>query len=173
MLAYVFFHRATPKVEVAAYEAALRYFHSALASAAPQGFVSSTTYRTEDGYADWYLVESSAALDVLNEAAVSGARAASHDTLARASTDAAGKLLTLVSGIPPGGPGVEIRFSKPAGMSYRDLYGKLKPWTGRPDVSLWRRMMVLGPPPEFCLVSPLEVALPEDLRPKALRREAI
>jgi hypothetical protein len=34
-------------------------------------------------------------------------------------------------------------------------------------------MMVLGPPPEFCLLSPAEVELPRELRPEVLRREAV
>ena len=173
MLAYVFFHRAASGVETAAYEEALRRFHSSLAVAPPHGFIGSSTYRVGGGYADWYLVDSSAALDVLNGAAVSGARSASHDAVAHMSSDGAGKLLTRVSGAAPAGAGFEIRFSKPAGMAYRDLYERLKPWTDRAELTLWRRMMVLGPPPEFCLVAPSEVQLPAEMRPEVLRRESI
>jgi hypothetical protein len=173
LLAYVFFHRAAPRVEVSGYEAALRRFHASLAVAPPPGFFGSNTFRIGDGYGDWYFVESSAALDPLNEAAVTGARSAGHDAVAHMSRDGAGKLLALMSGRPRTEPGLEIRFSKPAGMSYGDLYERLKPWTDRPELTLWRRMMVLGPPPEFCLVAPSEIQLPDEMRPEVLRRQPI
>jgi hypothetical protein len=173
LLAYVFFHRAGPDVEPAAYEAALRQFHASLAAGPPPGFEGSTSYRIGDGYADWYLVESSAALDPLNEAAVNAARLASHDLVAQMSADGTGKLLALVSGRPKTAPGVETRLSKPKGMSYADFYQRLEPWTSRDEISLWRRMMVLGPPPEFCLIAPSDVQLPAAMTPETLQREPI
>ena len=173
MLAYVFFHRVAPGIETPDYEAALRRFHAALAGEPPRGFIGSSTYRVGGTYADWYLVEGSAALDVLNEAAVSGARSASHDSVAHMATDGAGKLLALLSGSAAAGATFEIRFSKPAGMGYPELYDRLKPWTDRAGVTLWRRMMVLGPPPEFCLLAPSEVQLPAEMKPEALRREPV
>ena len=173
MLAYVFFHRPAPGVETPAYEAALRRFHAALAGAPPPGFAGSSTYRVGGGYGDWYLVESSAALDQLNEAAVTGARSSNHDALAHMSADGAGKLLTLVSGRARTEPGFEIRFSKPSGMTYPELYERLKPWTDRPELTLWRRMMVLGPPPEFCLTAPSDQVLPASMSPESLAREVV
>ena len=173
MLAYVFFHRASSGVEIPTYEAALRRFHASLASEPPPGFIGSTTYRLGDAYADWYLVDNSAALDRLNEAAVKGARASPHDAVAHMSADGAGKLLMLRSGSARTEPGYEIRFSKPAGMGYPELYERLQPWTDRTEVSLWRRMMVLGPAPEFCLVAPSKQDLPAEMRPETLRREPI
>ena len=173
MLAYVFSHRPAPGLDVTSYEEALRRFHAALASAPSKGFVSSVTYRIADGYSDWYLVESSAALDWLNAAAVSGARTPAHDAAARMAIDGSGKLFSLAGGEPPSGRGVEVRFAKPAGMAYTDLYARLEPWTSGPAVSLWRRMMVLGPPPEFCLITPSAVELPGEMRPEVLSREPI
>jgi hypothetical protein len=173
VLAYVFFHRAGSGVEAPAYEAALRRFHTALAGEPPPGFISSTTYRIGNGYADWYLVDNSAALDRLNEAAVKGARSSPHDAVAHMSADGAGKLLMLRSGSPRTEPGFEIRFSKPAGMGYPELYERIMRWTDRAEVSLWRRMMVLGPAPEFCLVAPSEQQLPAEMRPETHRREPI
>jgi hypothetical protein len=173
VLAYVFFHRPAPGVDATAYETALRRFHASLTGESPPGFVRSSTYREGGGYADWYLVESSAALDALNEAAVTGARSASHDAVAHMSADGAGKLLTLVSGTAPADTGYEIRFSKPSGMGYTELYERVKPWTERAGVTLWRRMMVLGPPPEFCLLAPSEIQLPGEMKPQVLRRDPI
>jgi hypothetical protein len=173
MLAYVFSHRPAAGVDVPDYEGALRQFHAALAASAPNGFMSSTTYRVGDRYSDWYLVDNSAALDTLNQAAVTGARSPAHDSAARMAADGVGKLYSLAGGQAGSGTGFEIHFSKPAGMSYADLYELMQPFTGRPDTSLWRRMMVLGPPPEFCLASPSEHELPREFRPEVLRREPV
>src|SRR5260370_14125273 len=148
LLAYVFSHRPAGDIDVAVYETALTRFHAALASAPPSGFVRSSTFKVGDRYSDWYLVEDSAALNVLNAAAVSGARTPAHDAAAHMAADGVGKLYCLVSGEPPAGGGFEIQFSKPAGVAYPDHYERLRPYSGRPGVGLWRRMMVLGPPPE-------------------------
>jgi hypothetical protein len=173
MLAYVFSHRPAGGVDVADYEAALRRFHATLASAAPAGFLSSSTFRVGDRYSDWYLVANSTALDVLNEAAVNGASTQVHDAAARMAVDGVGKLYSLAAGEGESLAGFETHFSKPVGTGYADLYEGMQPYTGRPHTSLWRRMMVLGPPPEFCLLSPAEVELPRELRPEVLRREAV
>ena len=173
MLAYVFSHRPARGVETKAYEESLREFHKALANAALSGFAGSRTYRIGGAYSDWYLLESSAAMDVLNAAAVSGDRAGSHDAAAGMAADGAGKLLKLTAGEHSTEAGFEVRFSKPAGMKYADLYGLFQPLTAMPGVGLWRRMMVLGPPPEFCLVAPLEWAIPKEMRPETFRRESI
>lgn len=172
MLAYVFFHHAAPGSDIATYEEGMRSFHASLAEAKPSGFVSSATYRSGGGYSDWYLVENSAALDPLNDAAVNGRVRPVHDAVAHVATDFAGKLYTLMAG-QPSGQGFEIRFSKPSGTSYRDLYERLEPWSGRAGVSLWRRMMVLGPAPEFCLLSPTKLDLPAEMKPEVLTRELV
>lgn len=173
MLAYVFSHRPAGGVDISDYETALRQFHATLASAPPSGFLGSTTYRVGERYGDWYLLESSAALDPLNLAAVSGPRTAAHDSAAKMAVDGVGKLYGLAGGETPGGAGFEIHFSKPPGMPYADLYERMQPFSGRPKTSLWRRMMVLGPPPEFCLVAPSELELPREFRPEVLRRDPI
>jgi hypothetical protein len=172
LLAYVFFHRAAPGSDIATYEKGLRSFHASLAEAKPSGFISSATYRSGGGYSDWYLVENSAALDPLNDAAVAGRVRPVHDAVAHLATDFAGKLLMLMAG-QPDSQGFEIRFSKPSGTSYRDLYKRLERWSGMAGVSLWRRMMVLGPAPEFCLLSPNELDLPAEMKPEVLTRERV
>src|SRR5713226_10779423 len=129
MLAYVFSHRPAGDVDVARYEAALKRFHAALSHGPPSGFLGSSTFKAGDRYSDWYLVDSSGALDVLNEAAVSGARTSAHDAAARMAIDGVGKLYSLADGEPLPGPGFEIRFSKPTGMAYADLYDRLQPYS--------------------------------------------
>ena len=173
MLAYVFSHRPAPGGDVDEYEEVLRDFHRLLASSSLDGFVSSSTYRIGDGYSDWYLVDSSAALDALNEVAVTGARAASHHAAARMAVDGVGKLLSLADGKPDPEARVEARFAKPPGMPYADLYAALRPITASAGGALWRRMMVLGPPPEFCLTSAARVEMPAAIRAEALERTRI
>jgi hypothetical protein len=173
LLAYVFSHRAAHGVDTTHYEESLRRFHAALASASPSGFISSRTFRAGSVYADWYLLENSAALDVLNAAAVSGARTPAHDVVARMAADGAGKLLSLASGQPSTDAQFEARFGKPAGVQYVDLYARPQTWTSGTGTSLWRRMMVLGPPPEFTLVTPTPPELPSDLNSEVVRREPI
>jgi hypothetical protein len=173
LLAYVFSHRPADGVDTTKYEDSLREFHAALASAAPSGFITSNTFRTAEGFSDWYMVESSAALDVLNAAAVTGARTAVHDAAARMAAGGVGKLFMLQAGQYMRGAAFEVRFSKPAGTSYAGLYARLKALTVIPGVSLWRRMMVLGPPPEFSLLTPSDVTLPADMSPEVLLREPI
>jgi hypothetical protein len=173
LLAYVFSHRPAGDVDVAAYEDSLRRFHAELASTSLNGFIASNTFSIGAGYSDWYLLENSSAMDVLNAAAVSGSRAPAHNSAARMAVDGVGKLLSLASGSPSMAEGFEVRFGKPAGMPYADLYARLKSWVEEPGVSLWRRMMVLGPPPEFCLLSPATIELPAEMHPEVLRRTPI
>jgi hypothetical protein len=173
LLAYVFSHRPAGGVDVAAYEGSLRRFHSELATARLSGFIDSATFSIGAGYSDWYLLENTAAMEVLNAAAVSGARTSAHDSAARMSAEGAGKLLSLAAGNASMDEGFEVRFGKPAGMPYKDLYARLETWTNAAGVSLWRRMMVLGPPPEFCLITPSKVDLPPEMHPEVLRRTRI
>jgi hypothetical protein len=173
VLAYVFTHRPAANTDLEGYEDVLRRFHEELAGKRPRGFVRSLTYRLDSAYSDWYLLEDSAALDPLNEAAVTGGRAAAHEAAARMAADGIGKLMTLAAGSPDAEAPTETRFVKPSGMAYGDLYSTLERWTREPGTSLWRRMMVLGPPPEFCLLSPKEVALPAEMHPETFERTPI
>lgn len=173
MIAYLFFHEHAAEADAAKYEEGLRRFHASLAAAGIPGFLGSRTYRVDSQYCDWYLVESAAALDPLNDAAVSGERSAPHAAVAREAMNFAGKLLKLAAGEHHSDATTEIRFSKPGGMTYADLYRRLEPWTSRPGVSLWRRMMVLGPPPEFCLLAKSEITVPAELNPQVLRRDGL
>src|SRR3954469_6885905 len=107
MLAYLFWHWPKPDVDPSEYEADQRAFHAALAQSAPEGFVSSRVFRLageapwlagRPAYADWYVLETSAALDPLNVSAVSGACEAPHRQLTRAMAAGAGSLFALRTG---------------------------------------------------------------------------
>jgi hypothetical protein len=173
VLAYVFSHRPAPGIEAARYEAVLGEFQDRLAAAPPRGFISSLTYRIGDGYSDWYLLEDSAAMDALNAAAVSGSRTTPHDIVARMAVNGVGKLLSLAAGEYEAAAGYEIRFAKPPGMAYADLYASLQSATAAKGAGLWRRMMVLGPPPEFCLTALAPMELPAAMRPELIARTRI
>lgn len=161
MLAYIFWHWPRDEIGTEAYERSLVGFHETLAKSCLEGFHGSLTFRVEDapwvgpesrGYEDWYLVEGSAALDPLNEIAVSGNRKEPHDRAAHASAGGAGGLYRIRTGDPETVRSRSaIWLTKPRGTSYEDFYNRLEPWTENEETSLWRRQMVLGPAPEFCL----------------------
>jgi hypothetical protein len=161
MLAYVFWHRPQDGTAAAAYEARLTAFHQALAGAPPPGFHESFVYRISGApwipaggaaYEDWYLLRDAAALDPLNQAAVSGPRHGPHDAVAaRAQWGAAG-LYLLRQGAPAfAGARRALWLPKPVGQSYDAFYGAVRAHADAGAWALWGRQMVLGPTPEFCL----------------------
>jgi hypothetical protein len=162
MLLYIFWHWPSAEVSAADYEQDEAVFQSAVADAAPAGLIASATFCCSgaqwvagggEGYEDCYLLESSAALDSLNEAAVIGRRKQPHDRLAAAMEAGAGGLYSLRSGTATAVPsGDALWLSKPRGVPYASFDERLRPFTENPDVTLWRRQMVLGPAPEFCLL---------------------
>src|SRR5438094_6168553 len=104
MLAYVFWHWPNRDHAADEYEHLQRGFHSALAQSAPAGFHESVVFRLrgqapwlggDPAYADWYLLEDSAALDPLNVGAVSGVCEQPHAQLAQAMAAGAGSLFAL------------------------------------------------------------------------------
>jgi len=52
-------------------------------------------------------------------------------------------------------------FSKPAGVSYQDLYSTLTPITSNQGSGLWQRQMTLGQTTEFAIYSDAPLELPE------------
>jgi hypothetical protein len=181
MLAYIFWHAPGPATEQTAYEAGLAGFHELLRQQTLAGFHGSLCLRIDGapwvpanpGYEDWYLVEGSAVLDPLNELAVSTEMKAAHDRPALAAGFGAGGLYRLLSGRVAQPAAWATWLRKPAGMAYADFYREITPWTSRPDVSLWRRQMVLGPSPEFCIVGPEPVRAPAPMQPVQVRRDQI
>jgi hypothetical protein len=148
VLAYVFWHMSDGSVGPAEYEARLAAFHERLAADPPIGFAGSIAVRVGPvpwfaggGYEDWYLVEDWTALGALNAAAVDASRLASHSAVASHAGDGAGGVYRLVDG----------------GLALADA-GEATWSAARPPVegsgfALWQRQMVLGPAPEFCLLT--------------------
>jgi hypothetical protein len=171
MLAYVFWHRPQPSTERESYIDHLVQFHETLAANKPSGFQQSVVFRIRnaswlktngEAYEDWYLLDDSAAMDRLNDAAVSGACEEPHNRVAREAADGVGGLYRLRAGHEDL---VQARFAtwlaKPAGMPYKDFYAL----NSQPGVALWGRQMTLGPTTEFCLHSQtsLENSIPLEL----------
>jgi hypothetical protein len=124
------------------------------------------------GYEDWYLVEDFAALGVLNEAAVGRGHRTSHDRAARHVRAGAGGLYGLYERPPrdggegegsagSGGPaerlfdGVDtaVWVAREPGSAEPALGALLGDGAPAGGASLWRRRLVLGPAPEFCLLA--------------------
>ena len=145
MLAYVFWHWPQPGIDQDTYVAHLVDFHQTLAVNKPIGFQHSAVFRIRnadwlntqgDAYEDWYLLDDSAAMDRLNEAAVSGACEEPHNRVAREAADGIGGLYRLRAGEENL---AQARFavwlSKPPGVSYNDFYAALQPLTPREGVA--------------------------------------
>jgi hypothetical protein len=173
MLAYVFWHWPFPNVEAHTYQEDLVTYHQILSAHKPSGFrhtrvlqmeQASWLERNENTYEDWHLVENSAALDPLNEQAVSGPCQEPHRRIARWTQGSAGALYKLVFGDADLlAVHFAYRFSKPTGMTYATLYELLQPLVQEAKGTLWLRQMNLGPGPEFCIHSSEALIFPDIL----------
>jgi len=167
LLAYVFWHVRRADVTAPDYEAAHRAFHDALWATPVPGLLGLRIHRLagipwlapeQGGYEDWHLVEDSAALDVLNEAAVTRARQPVHDRIAGMAANGTAGLYGLRMGAIIE-PAVAYWMSKPTGMEYADFDDSMRPLIDT-GCCLWRRRMTLGPTTEFCLQAATTVKLP-------------
>ena len=183
MLAYIFWHWPYPQVSTVDYERDQLAFQRALAVAAPDGFVESAIFRAAAApwlpagrpvYEDWYLVDDFAALGPLNDAVVAAVAQAAHDRAAAGAEAGAGALYRLRSGESRiAGAPVAHWITKPRERSYADFDAGLAELPAVPSVSLWRRQMVLGPAPEFCLLAPRELTLSAGVVGPVLQREQL
>lgn len=177
MLAYVFWHVRRPTVAAPEYEAAHRAFSETLWATPVPGLLGLRCYRLsgvpwlapgQGAYEDWHLLEGSAALDVLNDSAVTRARLAVHDRIAGMAANGTAGLYGLRMGARIE-PAFACWMSKPAGMSYAAFDDSLKPFISE-GCCLWGRRMTLGPTPEFCLHAPAAVSLPYEALTSKLAR---
>lgn len=170
MLAYVFWHWPQPGVGAESYVAHLEGFHRTLAANAPPGFQRSFVFGIADAdwlqtrdpaYEEWYLLDGSAAMDPLNDAAISGACETPHNLVAREAAGGTGGLYRLRAGTEDlSNARFAVWLAKPDGVTYRDFYDALAALTSQANVALWGRQMTLGPTTEFCLHSQTPLQLP-------------
>jgi hypothetical protein len=172
VLAYLFWHRPRPDCDAEQYEERLRGFHRSLAHQPPVGLRSSWSFRVDHlpwleapdrgdtapvgGYEDWYLIEDYAALGVLNEAAVGRGHRTAHDQAARRVEIGAGGLYALEEGDPQalGEASLGVWVARVVGSAEPALAELLGDGAVPGRWCLWRRQLVLGPAPEFCLLAP-------------------
>lgn len=187
MIAYVFWHRPRAGVDLADYRAALEEFHISLLAAGVAGFRRTLVFQTAPPpwlsgpgvvFEDWHLLDGSAAIDPLNDAAVTGDRTLPHHRVATLVDSGVAGLYRLRIGDPMSPPPTTAYwFSKPAGMAYADFYDSLRPLCVG-NATLWGRQMVLGPTPEFCMhtanpIDPPYEGVRSDLGIKLDRRSAL
>jgi hypothetical protein len=187
MLAYLFWHRPVDGIEHTAYERAAEHFHRSLHHNPPAGLRGSALFRTGElpwlaggGYEDWYLLDDFTALGVLNEAAVAHGHRGAHDDIARRFGEGAGGLYGLREGhADPVGAPLAVWVARPPGEAPRALGELLGDGIDPQHASLWRRQMVFGPAPEYCLLTSEPAAgvaptrLPEGWRAQTYSREPL
>lgn len=170
MLAYLFLHMPKPTVAIADYEKDLLAFSRALAGQNCPGVRQVTSFRISavpwladsSGYEDWITIESSAALQTLNERAVSGAMEAPHSAVAQAmGVGYGGAYYHLWGDLDPHDAERAEWLSRPRGIEFRPILERISQTRTSP-VSVWRRFMVLGPGLEFVVLgnASLELEIP-------------
>ena len=186
MLTYVFWHQRDGKVAEEEYRAKLKVFHQILQQQKPQGFFFSTVLRMarlpwmaegREIYEDWYFVKNSAALDPLDDAAVTGICQEPHHQIAQLAENGTGGLYRLKDGTVNRAQLAAIRyatwFNKPTGMSYQRLYELLHQSQVEQQGMLWQRQMTMGPALEFCLHSSQKSILVEEIEHVQVEAQSI
>jgi hypothetical protein len=109
------------------------------------------------GYEDWYLLDDFAALGVLNEAAVGHGHRSRHDDVARRYGEGTASLYGLIEGDRGAdllaAAAVAVWVARAPGATQRMTGEMLGDGVDPAHASLWRRHLVLGPAPEFCLLA--------------------
>src|SRR5258708_8346271 len=182
MLAYIFWHVPSVGISPSDYEAALLGFQVDLAKMPPSGFASCATYQISEvpwldgrrGYEDWYFIDSSAALDALNEAVVKPQRQDVHAAIASKMDFGHGGLYRHLHGEEqPSGHRV-VWLTRPRGLEYEPVLRDLIE-TSAGFLSCWRRQMVLGPGDEFAIIgtSSFNPSVPQGWRGRTVERRIV
>jgi hypothetical protein len=199
VLAYVAWHRPGAGVDADAYERSLEDFHRSLARVPPSGFAGSSAFRVArvpwleprsgggaavaevaPDYEDWYLVDSWSAVGVLEEAAVARGHISRHDAVAAKTGALAGGVYRLSDGPAVLEQAAIAVWVTPArGHAPPTVADLLADGADAGSAALWRRCLVLGPAPEYCLLAPeppagvAQTRLPAGWTSLELEREAV
>jgi hypothetical protein len=209
VLAYIFWHAPADGVDTAAYEHDQVAFQRSLARTPPYGFCGSAVFRIASlpwdsapgglgsspaelggaagrAYEDWYLVEDFAALGVLEEAAMGRGHRTSHDRVARALGSGVAGLYRLLEGPVTSAEQIGrcrhatwVQTAAGAPGRAAELAAFLGDGLDGVGASMWRRSLVLGPAPEYCLLAPevprgaAAARLPAGWRAADVTREAV
>jgi hypothetical protein len=183
MIGYVFWHQKIDSVTTGDYEKTLKEFHEKLAQAGIRGYLGSVSLKIEgahwmgskkSGYEDWYYMTDSGVIDILNHGSVSGKMMPIHNNAAGLATGMHAGLYQLKSSSArhKESPWC-IWLSKPAGMSYDDFNSMISATVPANSIDYWRRQMVLGPTPEFCIISDKRIDVKSETTPIYVRRSVI
>lgn len=183
MLAYVFWHAPKPEAQLATYEQGLLAFSNALLRSGCEGLRSIGQFRISavpwldyrDGYEDWVIVDGPAVLGDLNTVAVSGPMAAPHARVAQMMEVGYGGLYYHLWGTLDAHLADEAQWlSRPRGIDFRPALEEMTQ-SAEQAVSVWRRLMVLGPGSEFLVLAtrPFALLVPEGWKGHRVQRTAL
>jgi len=183
LFAYVFWHWPRPEISRDSYETKLTAFLHALSSEEPAGLVEALSFRVEalpwfpqrgNLYEDWYIVDNFAAIATLNETAIGGGARGPHDSIAKDYMKGAGAIFKSIKGdIRVRDARLAIWIEKGIGQPYQSYYDEVAKSVGDRKADLWRRQMVLGPSPQFCIHSEEVLEIPASLHPISSKLEVI
>ncbi|MEM0136460.1 MAG: hypothetical protein QXU18_14735, partial [Thermoplasmatales archaeon] len=148
-----------------------------------RGYLGSISFKIEgahwmgskkSGYEDWYYMTDSGVIDILNRGAITGNMMPVHNNAAGLATGMHAGLYQLKSSSAKNKEATWcIWLSKPSGRSYDDFERMIGSTVASHNVDLFRRQMVLGPTPEFCILSEKRIDFEPQTNPVYVKRSMI
>jgi len=189
VIGYAFWHIAEDESNYSLYEETLIRFGEALSESNIPGVLGCASYAIHEtpwvdepghlaapSHEDWVWLTDSSVLETLNDRAVSHDMAAPHGAIARITKHRGfGSLYYLVDGEHSMLSDSTVYWlARPRGVDWHEVMAAIVSSTCS-KVCVWRRLMVLGPAPEFAIVGPPGLALdiPGDWNATAVNRRRL